>query len=69
VTAKDIVNSVTVHDNYFDMSGSYGFAPGGVRSGPNDSSPKTIYVNNINMKTGAILQDSDQPAKQTRQLK
>jgi hypothetical protein len=62
VTAADIVNTVTVHDNYFDSKGTYGLAPGGVRSGPNDSSSKTIYTNNVNMATGAIVQDSERPA-------
>jgi hypothetical protein len=61
ITVADIVNTVTVHDNYFDASATYGFAPGGIRGGPNDGSDKTIFTNNINMKTGAIVQDADRP--------
>jgi hypothetical protein len=56
VTAADIVNTVTWHDNYFAGGG---LAPGGVRSGPNDSSPKTIFVNNVNMVSGAVVQDAN----------
>jgi hypothetical protein len=56
VTAAYIVNTVTWHDNYFAGGG---LAPGGIRSGPNDSSPKTIFVNNVNMVTGAVVQESN----------
>jgi hypothetical protein len=66
VTAADIVNSVTVHDNYFDATGTFGFAPGGVRSGPDDGSAKTTFVNNVNMVTGGIVQDSKRPVAVTR---
>jgi hypothetical protein len=59
VTVADIVGTVTVHDNYFDASATYGFAPGGIRGGANDGSDKTIFTNNVNMKTGAIVQDAD----------
>jgi hypothetical protein len=61
VTVADIVNTVTVHDNYFTR-GTYGFAPGGIRSGPNDGSNKTIFTNNVNMVSGAVLQDYRPPA-------
>jgi hypothetical protein len=57
ITVADIVNTVTVHDNYFDPSGALGLAAGGNRGGPNDSSFKTIFVNNVNMVTGAVVQD------------
>jgi len=56
VTVADIVNTVSVHDNYFAGGG---LAPGGVRSGPNDSSSKTNFVNNMNMATGAVVQDAN----------
>ena len=65
VTVADIVSTVTVHDNYFDARGAYAFAPGGVRGGPNDSSPKTIFVNNVNMATGAVVQDANATAVAT----
>lgn len=58
ITVADIVNTVTVHDNYFDARGAYGFTAGGARGGPNDSSAKTIFVNNVNMVTGTNSSDS-----------
>lgn len=59
VTVADIVNTVTMHDNYFDDTGCFGFSPGNsVRSGPNDGSTKTIFTNNVRMTTGAIIQDT-----------
>jgi hypothetical protein len=58
VTVDSLVSTYTVHDNYYDASGALSFAAGGTRGGPNDSSPKTIFMNNVNMATGAILQDS-----------
>ncbi|MFK4505762.1 hypothetical protein LPJ38_33190 [Bradyrhizobium daqingense] len=59
VTVADIVNAFTVRDNYFDPSRtSSGLAFGGpIRGGPNDNSAKSIYVRNVNMLTGAIVQD------------
>ncbi|MET4290675.1 hypothetical protein ABIB06_001442 [Bradyrhizobium sp. LB8.2] len=59
VTVADIVNTFTVRDNYFDPSRtSSGLAFGGsIRGGPNDNSAKSIYVRNVNMLTGAIVQD------------
>ncbi len=56
VTVPDIVETFTVHDNYFDVSGAYGFAVGGIRGGPGDSSPKTTYTNNHNMLSGDLLE-------------
>jgi hypothetical protein len=61
VTVADIVNTVTVHDNYFDATGTFGFVPGGIRSGPDDGSNKTIFTNNVNMKNGSVIQDSNAP--------
>jgi hypothetical protein len=66
VTVDDIVGTVTVHDNYFDAKGTYGFAPGGVRGGPNDGSNKTVFRNNVNMVTGAIVQDIARPVTAPR---
>ena len=58
--SADIVQTVTVHDNYFDAVRGCGSCPGGF--GPNDSSPKTIFVNNVNMVTNAIVQDANATA-------
>lgn len=63
ITADDIVNVVNVHDNYFDARGAYGFVRGGPNSAsPNDESPKSVFKNNVNMVTGAIVQDTRRPA-------
>ena len=62
-TVSTIVNTVIAHDNYFDPSGASGLAAGGSRGGPNDSSPKTVFVNNVNMVTGAVVQDANPPRK------
>jgi hypothetical protein len=69
VTTADIVNTVTVHDNYFDASGNHGLSPGGIRGGPNDGSNKTIFTNNVNMINGAVLQNSRPPATTPRRLR
>jgi len=61
ITVADIVDTVTVHDNYFDDRAAFGFAPGGARGGPDDSSPKTIFTNNVNMVTGAVVEDTPPP--------
>ncbi|MBN8968255.1 MAG: hypothetical protein J0G95_07310 [Rhizobiales bacterium] len=62
VDISSIVTTFTVHDNYFDPGG-YGFAYPSPRNGmPNDASPKTIFTNNVDMRTGGILQDSHGPA-------
>ncbi|MCK1424821.1 hypothetical protein IVB15_30230 [Bradyrhizobium sp. 182] len=68
ITVADIVNTFTVHDNYFDPKGTLsGLAFGGnIRGGPNDRSPKSIYVNNVNMLTGAVLEDAGATAKRPR---
>jgi hypothetical protein len=65
VTTADIVNSVTAHDNYFDSTGDFGLSPGGVRGGVDDGSSKTIFVNNHDMTTGHIVQDSNAPTSTT----
>jgi hypothetical protein len=64
VTVPDIVNSFTVHDNYFDPTKTtfgQGLSIGGIRGGPNGRSSKSIYINNVNMVTGVILQDAKAP--------
>jgi len=63
ITANDIVDAVNVHDNFFDASGTYGFVRGGKNTAtPNDLNPKTIFTHNVNMRTGAVVQDRRQPA-------
>ena len=59
VDNSSIKTSVTVHDNYYDPQG-FGFVY--PNSGPDDGNAKSIYVHNVNMKTGAVLQDSNAPA-------
>lgn len=62
VDNSSIKTTVTVHDNYYDAKG-YGFVY--PNSGPDDGNPKSIYIHNVNMKTGAVLQDSDAPTSST----
>jgi hypothetical protein len=62
VDNSSIKTTVTVHDNYYDAQG-YGFVY--PNSGPDDGNPKSIYIHNVNMKTGAVLQDSNAPAVST----
>jgi len=58
VDLSSIRTTFTVHDNYFDPRG-YGFAYPSRNTGtPNDSSPKSIFTNNVNMRTGVVLQDA-----------
>ncbi len=54
VDLSSLVGTVSVHDNYFGNLG-YGFVY--PNSGPGDSSPKSLFKNNVNMVTGAVLQD------------
>lgn len=62
VDISSIITTFTVHDNYFDARG-YGFAyPSPKNGAPNDASPKTIFTNNVDMRTGTILQDASAPA-------
>jgi Ca2+-binding RTX toxin-like protein len=66
VTVPDIVNSFTVHDNYFDPRGTLvGLSVGGIRGGENDSSSRTVYVHNVNMVNGSVEQDSNAPTTPT----
>ena len=51
VTIADVVDTFTVHDNYYAGAN---LAFGGVRGGPGDSSSKTSWSNNTNMATGAV---------------
>jgi hypothetical protein len=61
VDISSITTTFTVHDNYFDSRG-YGFAYPSAKNGvPNDASPKTIFTNNVDMRTGMILQDANVP--------
>ncbi|WP_425908320.1 Ig-like domain-containing protein [Nitrobacter sp. TKz-YC02] len=62
VDNSSIETSVTVHDNYYDPQG-YGFVY--PNSGPDDGSSKSIYVHNVNMKTGGVLQDANAPTTPT----
>jgi hypothetical protein len=60
VTVADIRDTFIVHDNYFDPTNTLaGLSVGGVRGGPNDSSVKSVYVGNVNIVTGAVLQDTN----------
>lgn len=54
VTVADVTTSFNVHDNFYDASAGYGFAIGGGRGGPGDSSNKTSFTNNVNMVNGAV---------------
>jgi hypothetical protein len=58
-TVAAIVRTVTVHDNYFAGAGLAHPASG---FGPNDASTKTIFTNNVNTATGAVVQDAS-PAR------
>jgi hypothetical protein len=58
VDNSSIKTTVTVHDNYYD-AGGYGFVY--PNSGPDDGNAKSIYIHNVNMKNGAVLQDSNAP--------
>lgn len=53
---SSIKTQVTVHDNYFDSSG-YGFIY--PNAGPNDPTGKSVFVNNVNMKNGSVIQDKN----------
>ena len=67
VDISSITTTFTVHDNYFDSRG-YGFAYPSARNGvPNDASPKTIFTNNVDMRTGMILQDAQAATAKTPQ--
>ena len=64
VTVADILNTFTVHDNYFDPSkSSSGLSFGGpYRGGPDDNNAKSIYVHNVDMTNGSLEQDSNAPS-------
>jgi hypothetical protein len=59
VDLSSITGTVAVHDNYFDSSKGYGFVY--PNSGPGDSSPRSIFVHNVNMVNGSVVQDADAP--------
>ncbi|MDR3660194.1 MAG: Ig-like domain-containing protein, partial [Mycobacterium sp.] len=64
VTEADLTGKFTVDNNYFDPTGtSGGLAFGGGRGGPNDSTPYSQYINNVNMVNGSIVQDSNAAAE------
>ncbi|MGY4286396.1 hypothetical protein ACVWXO_005616 [Bradyrhizobium sp. LM2.7] len=55
VDLSSIRTTFAVHNNYFDPQG-YGFAYPSSKTGtPNDASPKSIFRNNVNMRTGFRL--------------
>ena len=63
VPTSTLTGTMTVQNNYFDKSQGYGFAypldkSGAPAGGPNDGNSKTFYIHNVNMRTGAVLQDS-----------
>ncbi len=51
------VPAYTSSTNYFDISQSFGFTPGGSRGGVGDGSTATGYTGNVNMITGDIYGD------------
>jgi hypothetical protein len=61
VDLRSLTGTFAVQDNYYDLSHAYGFVY--PNSGPDDSNPLSVFVHNVNMRTGTILQDADAPAK------
>lgn len=57
MTVPDLTATFKVNDNYFDANAGYGFAIGGVRGGPGDGNPFSVYTNNVNMNNGALVKD------------
>ncbi len=56
VDLSSIATTFAVHDNYFAHP-VFGFVY--PNSGPDDASPKSTFTNNVNMVTGAIIQDGN----------
>jgi hypothetical protein len=54
--AANLTGSFNTHDNYFDTSKALGFNY--PAAGPNDRYHMTLFANNVNMRTGAIVQDA-----------
>jgi hypothetical protein len=54
--AANLTGSFNTHDNYFDTSKALGFNY--PAAGPNDRYHMTSFANNVNMRTGAIVQDA-----------
>ncbi|MDA9463532.1 hypothetical protein XH87_02750 [Bradyrhizobium sp. CCBAU 53415] len=54
--AANLSETFSTHDNYFDVTKALGFNY--PAAGPNDRYPKTVFINNVNMVSGQILQDS-----------
>jgi hypothetical protein len=51
-----LTGTFNVHDNYFDPTKAFGFSYPTYM--PNDRYPLSIFTRNVNMVTGAILQDA-----------
>ncbi|MDR3489987.1 MAG: hypothetical protein P4M05_34555, partial [Bradyrhizobium sp.] len=56
VDLSSLTGTMTVDNNYFDKSKGYGFVY--PNSGPNDSSPLSVFINNVDMTNGTVLQDT-----------
>ena len=58
---QSLTGTMMVQNNYFDKSKAFGFVystSGGLSVGPNDGSSKSVFIHNVNMRTGAVVQDS-----------
>ncbi|MBB4200374.1 hypothetical protein GGD83_004203 [Rhodoblastus sphagnicola] len=53
---KTLSGTMTVRDNYYDASKAYGFVY--PNSGPDDSSPLSVFIHNVDMTNGAVVEDS-----------
>ncbi|MGY4286403.1 hypothetical protein ACVWXO_005623 [Bradyrhizobium sp. LM2.7] len=62
VDLSSLTGTMTVRDNYYDPKG-FGFVY--PNSGPDDSSSLSVFVHNVNMTNGAVLQDSNAPTSTT----
>ena len=57
---QSLTGTVTVQNNYFDKSKAFGFVyptSRGAPVGPNDGNSKSVFIHNVNMRTGAVVQD------------
>lgn len=61
VDLSSLKGTLTVQDNYYDPSKAFGFVY--PNSGPGDSSALSVFIHNVNMRTGAISQDANAPGK------
>jgi hypothetical protein len=60
VDLSSLTGTLAVQDNYYDPSHAYGFVY--PNSGPDDSNPLSVFVHNVNMANGSVLQDSNAPS-------